>query len=135
MHAVIDLATYQGDGLIRVKDVARRLGISPGYLMRIVGPLIAAGIIRSATGFNGGIRLARPAQDIRFLDVFTVLEGSVAMVDCVGDATICSRSTACATAELWTKLTEAVFEFLNSRTIADSMEAHKNAPRSLSPCC
>ncbi len=42
--------------------------------MKILGNLANAGIIETREGSRGGVRLAKPAQEITLLDVFNAIE-------------------------------------------------------------
>jgi len=41
-----------------------------------------AGLLESRRGLHGGYRLARPANDISLLDVLSVIDGPVQLIDC-----------------------------------------------------
>jgi len=106
-----------------IKEIAGRMEVTPAYLEHLVTPLIIAGIIRSSVGARGGVLLGKPPDQIKLIDVFNVLEGPLAIVECVGDAAMCARSGACATRELWTELTVTISRVLASRTLADLVKA------------
>lgn len=82
-HAVrilIDCAKAE-DQLVKVGEIAQRLDITQQNAFKIVHLLSRAGFLSSVRGRNGGVRLARPATEIRIGDVvraieFTELNGS-----------------------------------------------------------
>jgi Rrf2 family protein len=55
---------------------------SPSYLSKILTKLVKAGLIESTPGVNGGYRLAKPKEDISFLDVIEAIEGTASMFNC-----------------------------------------------------
>ena len=59
-RALLDLALHHGEGLVPLKDIARRQEISLPYLQHLIGPLIAAGLVRSTRGARGGVWLVKP---------------------------------------------------------------------------
>jgi Rrf2 family nitric oxide-sensitive transcriptional repressor len=74
-HAVrilIDCA--KADGLIKVADIAKRLDITQQNAFKIVHLLSKAGFLASVRGRHGGVRLARPAAQIRIGDVVRSIE-------------------------------------------------------------
>jgi Rrf2 family protein len=74
-HAVrilIDCA--KAGGLIKVADIAQRLGITQQNAFKIVHLLAKAGFLASVRGRHGGVRLARPAPKIRIGDVVRAIE-------------------------------------------------------------
>jgi Rrf2 family nitric oxide-sensitive transcriptional repressor len=75
-HAIrilIDCARA-GDRLIKVAALSERLEITPQNVFKIVNLLAKAGLIDAMRGRNGGVRLARPAKDIRIGDVVRATE-------------------------------------------------------------
>ena len=125
MRAMLDLAQHYEDGLILAKDVARRQGISERYLEHLFLTLKTAGLIKSVRGAHGGFTLARPPHKIKLMDILSVSEGQIALVDCVADASVCSRSSFCATRDLWTELQSVIGEVLRSQTLQDLVERQR----------
>ena len=121
-RALLDLACHQGAAPIPLKDIARRQGISLYYLEHIVMPLATAGIVRSLRGASGGIRLARPPQQIRLSEILRLVEGSLVPVACVANPEICPRSKMCVTREIWAELDRVISVVLKSTTLQDLVE-------------
>jgi len=121
-RALLDLACHQGAAPIPLKDIARRQGISLYYLEHIVMPLAMAGIVRSSRGASGGIRLARPPQQIRLSEILRLVEGSLVPVACVAYPEICPRSKMCVTREIWAELDRVISVVLESTTLQDLVE-------------
>ena len=122
---LLDLALCEGKEPVPLKEIARRQQISLLYLEHIVTPLISAGIIRSTRGAHGGVRLARPPQEIKLSEVLGLLEGSIAPVDCINDPNVCVRSELCATRDVWIELKRAMDGVLESKTLQDLAEMQK----------
>ena len=75
-HAIrilIDCARV-GDQLVKTAEIARRLDITPQNVFKIVHLLAHAGFVKAVRGPNGGVRLARPARDVRIGDVVRAME-------------------------------------------------------------
>jgi Rrf2 family protein len=83
-------------------------------------------MVRSVRGARGGVKLAKPPQDIKLSDVIQILEGSIAPVDCVINPQSCSRSDSCATRDIWSELKKAMDDILESRTLQDLVEQQKS---------
>ena len=63
LRMMLDLAEYQKDGYISLKDIAARQNISKKYLEQIVPMLNKNGMLCANRGNMGGYRLAKqPAQ-------------------------------------------------------------------------
>ena len=122
MRAMLDLAQHYDDGLVLVKDVARRQEVSERYLEHLFLSLKTAGLVKSVRGAHGGFTLARAPDKIKLMDIINVSEGPLALVDCVVDASVCSRSSLCATRYLWHELQSAMGEVLGNLTLQDLIE-------------
>lgn len=57
--------------------VAEAEGIPERFLLKVLKPLVSAGVLLSIKGPNGGYRLARPASDISLLELVEAIEGPV----------------------------------------------------------
>jgi Rrf2 family protein len=78
-----------------------------------------AGYVNSVRGAYGGYRIARPLERITALEIVELLEGSVAPVSCIEDASNCGHSGDCATEPLWRRVDAAVRTVLGDTTLAD----------------
>ena len=58
LRALLDLALHQGEGLVLLKDIARRQEFSLPYLEHLITPLIAAGVKTSISAQSGCIVIA-----------------------------------------------------------------------------
>jgi Rrf2 family protein len=59
---------------VPTKELSAALNIPNPSAVKILGSLASAGIIETREGSRGGVRLAKPAQQITLLDVFTAIE-------------------------------------------------------------
>ena len=124
-RALLDLALHQDEAPVLLKHIAQRQKISLSYLEHLITPLIAAGIITSTRGPKGGISLARSPEEIRLDEVVQLLEGTISLVECVGNPKACTMSQSCATREVWDELRKAMTGVLKSVTIQDLMERQR----------
>jgi len=124
---MLDLALQSKDEATLIKDISRRQDISELYLEQLFTPLKSAGFIRSIRGRNGGFLLAKSPSDIRFIDIVQTMDGSTAPVDCIDDASICSRSGFCLTREVWVEMKKAIDKVLESTTLEDLITGKRTA--------
>ncbi|MFC2041071.1 RrF2 family transcriptional regulator [Chloroflexota bacterium] len=124
-RALLDIALHQEDGPVSLRNIARRQQISLPYLEHLVAPLIDGGIIRSTRGIGGGVSLAKSPEEIKLSEVIGLLEGSLALVKCVTDPTVCNRSEFCVTRDLWSELKTAMDGVLESTTLQDLVVRQK----------
>jgi Rrf2 family protein len=125
LRALLDLAVHQGEGMVLLKDIARRQEVSLPYLEHLITPLIAGGLVKSTRGARGGVLLLRPPAEVKLTEVVQLLEGSIAPVDCVNDPRVCSRSASCVTRDIWMQIKDAIIQVLDSSTLQDLVERQR----------
>lgn len=73
IRILIDCAQAEG-ALVKVAEISERREITPQNTFKIVHLLSRAGFVRAVRGRHGGVRLARPATEIRIGDVVRAME-------------------------------------------------------------
>jgi Rrf2 family iron-sulfur cluster assembly transcriptional regulator len=116
---MVDLASHYGEGFVQMEDISRRQGISFKYLEQLVPPLKKANLIESVRGPKGGHRLAKHPSEIAVGEIVRVLENDPGLSRCIENPGLCERSKACPTRRVWEMATEALYDTLNSVTLAD----------------
>lgn len=76
--------TDLGEERTSIAEVADAQMISRTHLMKIANELARSGFIQAVRGRSGGIRLARPADQINLGDVIRATEPGCGLVDCTG---------------------------------------------------
>ncbi|WP_126454077.1 Fe-S cluster assembly transcriptional regulator IscR [Sulfuriflexus mobilis] len=116
--AMLDLALHYEEGPITLADISRRQGISLSYLEQLFSRLRKKELVISARGPGGGYRLSRDSSEIAVADVVTAIDEKVDATRCGGLAN-CQDDEPCLTHELWTDLSERIYDFLSGITLAD----------------
>ncbi len=124
-RAMLDLALHFGKDPVLLRDIAARQEVSEKYLEHSMSALRKIGLVRSIRGARGGYVLARSPSKIKLSEIMEVLEGSMAPVECVDDAQVCHRADLCVTREIWAKMKKAVDEILESTTLEDLAQRHR----------
>ena len=123
LRVMIDLAEHQGEGYIRMKDVAQRQGVSLGYLEKILPVLVKNNIVDGIQGKGGGYRLSRAPEQYTLGEILRLTEGSLAPVACLEcGAAPCDRADRCRTLPVWTELDRIVNAYLDSVTLRDLLQ-------------
>jgi len=124
-RAMVDLALHYGEGPILLKDIAKRQQISGRYLEHVIVSLKVAGLVKSMRGARGGFSLAKPPFQIRLSEIIQIMEGSIAMVECVDDPKVCSRADLCVTRDIWAEMKKVMNGVLESTTLQDLIERQR----------
>jgi Rrf2 family iron-sulfur cluster assembly transcriptional regulator len=122
---MLDMAQHYQDGPIHLGTVAKRQGISVKYLEQIIIPLKKANYIQSVRGPRGGHQLARPPEEITVGEIVALLEDSASLAACSDNPMICGRSPVCPTRDIWQEAAQAMFDKLQSITLADLLNRNK----------
>lgn len=122
VRAMVALAHHYGTGPMSITAVAKESSVPPAYLEQLIGPLRRAGLVESKRGAHGGYQLSRPPEAIRIGDVYRVMEGPVAPMDCVSEDPAdqtCPLIDGCETRPVWIKVRDSITEALDSTTLED----------------
>jgi Rrf2 family protein len=125
-HAIRILIDCAGadDRLIKVAELSERLRITQQNVFKIVNLLAREGLIEAVRGRNGGVRLARRADQVRIGDVVRATEITrVEVEDCAPPRKQKSRS---GVNEILDDALGAFIDVLDQHTLADMVRA---APR------
>jgi Rrf2 family protein len=125
VRLMFDLALHYGEGAVSLKDVATRQGISEKYLWHLIPPLKNAGLLTATRGAHGGYVLAKPPYLISLKEILLVLEGSMNLVECTDQPSLCQRSSSCVAREVWAEVTDRMLQALASFTLEEMLEKQK----------
>jgi len=130
MVALADLALQEGPALVNLTEISKRQDISLAYLEQLFVKLRRAGLVDSVRGPGGGYRLARPASDIRVVEILAAVDETVsAMHKGAGASGGASGSRAQSmTNRLWEGLSAHVYVFLHQARLSDVVS------NDLAPC-
>jgi Rrf2 family cysteine metabolism transcriptional repressor len=127
VRVMVQLARGSGGEPIPLAEIAANDGLPPAYLEHLVARLRKAGLVDSRRGSRGGYLLARPAAQITMAEVVEALEGSIAPIECISEASdgsiVCARESSrdhvCPTKLLWTRVRLSIVNTLRETTLAD----------------
>lgn len=112
------------NGLSRVSDIGKAYGVSELFLFKILHALVENGLVETVRGRNGGVRLARAAEEISLLDIVSVTEENFAMAECFeNDTADCPLIDACSLNAALRRALGAFFEVLSEYSVADLVAA------------
>ena len=117
MRVLIYAAVNDGS-LVNIATIADTYKISKSHLMKVVTALVKGGFLEGIRGKGGGLRLARPAGQIRVGEVVRLME-PLQLVECFGSNNQCLITEHCRLAEIISGGLTAFLNHLNSFTVAD----------------
>lgn len=116
------LSKVHGAGLLSIAEIARLEQLPLAYLEQLVGELRRAGLVEGTRGLHGGYRLSRTPSDITIGEIYRVLEGPIAPVECTTEEYLpgsCALEQGCLSRPVWLRVQEAISQVLDSTTLAD----------------
>lgn len=91
-----------GGARVSAQQLADETGLPVPTVQKLVSKLSAAGLLKSARGLGGGLKLARPAAAISLADIVEAVEGPIAMAPCsVHGRHDCNLEADCAVRPHW----------------------------------
>ncbi|MCO5215204.1 MAG: Rrf2 family transcriptional regulator [Thermomicrobiales bacterium] len=131
VRAMVSLAHHYGEGPMSIAEIARQTNIPPAYLEQLIAPLRRAELVVSKRGAHGGYVLSREPESIAVGEVYRVMEGPIAPMDCVSEELTdqnCPLIENCETRPMWLKLRDAMASALDSTTLADLAAKPESGP-------
>jgi Rrf2 family protein len=123
LRAMTELArAYHAQGLLSISEIARSEDLPLAYLEQLVGELRRAGLVEGTRGVRGGYRLAREPRNITVGDIYRVLEGEVAPVECTAEdyaPGTCTREPLCMSRNIWERVQQAILGVLDTTSLDD----------------
>jgi len=103
--------THAADGrLVTIDEIAGSYDISRAHLTKVVNALTRGGFLEAVRGRSGGLRLAKPADQIVLGEIVRATEPDFALVECFATGNQCVITKCC---KLQGVLDEALQAFLS----------------------
>lgn len=132
VRVMFDLALNNTGECIKVKDIAKRQGISEKYLEQIIAVLNKAGYVKSVRGAQGGYRMTKKPEEYTVGMILRLTEGIMAPVGSLEEGTHeCEKCDISETMDVWKELYAAINQVIDSVTIADLVEKRKKRTETL----
>jgi Rrf2 family nitric oxide-sensitive transcriptional repressor len=108
------------DRLVTISEIAGAFAISRNHLVKVAHELGKEGFVETLRGRGGGLRLARPPEDISIGHAIRVMEEDFRIVECFDrSANTCCIAPACRLKHLLREALDAWIAVLDGATLAD----------------
>ena len=118
IRATLYLTSLKQEGYVSIRAISDELGISFHFLTKIFQKLTLAGLLRSFRGPNGGVALARPADQITLMDLVVALDGPALFTECMLGLPGCGERKPCPLHDAWRAERERLKTLFESTTLA-----------------
>jgi Rrf2 family nitric oxide-sensitive transcriptional repressor len=110
-----------------IQEIATRYSISRGHLMVLVHKLGNRGFLENIRGRGGGIRLARPASEIRLDEIVRATEPGFRLVECFeAGSNQCLIAPHCRLQGILGEALDAWFSILAKYTLQDLVDRNRS---------
>ena len=122
--ALADIARFDENQPISLRDISLRQGISLDYLEQIFSKLRKKEIVQSVRGTQGGYILNRKAKEIKLTNIFDAVDEKVKTVQCKKELKKgCNgKATKCLTHNLWDELETHINSFFDKKSLEDLVQ-------------
>ena len=125
--ALVDLARFNSDNPVSLRDISLRQGISIDFLEQIFSKLKKKEIVQSIRGTQGGYVLNRQPNEIKLTNIFDAVDEKVKTVQCKKESKKgCNgKATKCITHNLWDELEVHINTFFENKSLNDLLKNNK----------
>ena len=122
--ALADMASFDRQNPISLRDISLRQNISLVYLEQIFSKLKKNNIVKSIRGTNGGYILAKDPEQIKLLNIFSAIDEKVKTLQCKRESKKgCNgKLTKCITHNLWDDLEMHINDFFDKKNLGDILK-------------
>tara|TARA_B100001123_G_scaffold417737_1_gene520848 strand:+ start:263 stop:694 length:432 start_codon:yes stop_codon:yes gene_type:complete len=119
--ALADLARFNSENPVSLRDISLRQGISLNYLEQIFSKLKKNNIVKSIRGTNGGYILTKNPDQIKLTNIFYAVDERIKTLQCKKESKKgCNgKLTKCITHNLWDELESHINDFFNKKNLGD----------------
>ena len=124
--ALADIAKFDKQIPISLRDISLRQSISLVYLEQIFSKLKKNNIVKSIRGTNGGYILAKDPEQIKLSNIFSAVEEKIKTKQCKKESKKgCNgKSTKCITHYLWDELEIHINNFFDKKNLGDLLKSN-----------
>lgn len=122
--AMVDLALREGTSPVTLAEISTRQKISLSYLEQLFGKLRRHHLVDSVRGPGGGYRLAKDTAGISVADIILAVDEPIDATQCGGKEN-CHDDQKCLTHDLWATLNDRIFDYLQSVTLRQLVDAQR----------
>ena len=122
--ALADIASFNKQNPISLRDISLRQNISLVYLEQIFSKLKKNNIVKSIRGANGGYVLTRDPEQIKLSNIFSAVDEKVKTLQCKRESKKgCNgKLTKCITHNLWDDLEMHINDFFDKKNLGDILK-------------
>lgn len=119
LKTLLELAAHPYGEILSSKVISERQDISEDFLKKTIQLLSLSGLVSTHRGNQGGVRLAKPAEQITIADVVAAIEGPIAINPCLAPGYSCPNRATCKISPILARAQQALLSELSRESLAD----------------
>ena len=122
--ALADIASFNKQNPVSLRDISLRQNISLVYLEQIFSKLRKNNIVKSIRGTKGGYVLTKDPEQIKLSNIFSAVDEKVKTLQCKRESKKgCNgKLTKCITHNLWDDLEMHINDFFDKKNLGDILK-------------
>ena len=122
--ALADIANFDRQNPVSLRDISLRQNISLVYLEQIFSKLKKNNIVKSIRGTNGGYILTKDPGQIKLSNIFSAVDEKIKTLQCNRESKKgCNgKLTKCITHYLWDDLEIYINDFFDKKNLSDLLK-------------
>ena len=122
--ALADLAKFNSNNPVSLRDISLRQGISLDFLEQIFFKLKKNNIVKSTRGANGGYILNKQPGEIKLANILNAVDEEVKTVQCKKESkkSCNGKAIKCVTHNLWDELETHINSFFEKKSLEDLLK-------------
>lgn len=122
IRTMLELAQAPAGELLSAKYISERQDIPEDFLKKTVKLLAMADLVITQRGNNGGVRLAKPADEITLADIVAAVEGPLILNQCLSPGYNCPNQPTCPVSRNLARAQQAMLTELRRESLADMLK-------------
>jgi len=122
--ALADIASFNRQNPVSLRDISLRQNISLVYLEQIFSKLKKNNIVKSIRGTKGGYVLTKDPEQIKLSNIFSAVDEKIKTLQCKRESKKgCNgKLTKCITHNLWDDLEMHINDFFDKKNLGDLLK-------------
>ena len=119
IRTLLELAALPYGELLSSKVISEHQDIPEDFLKKTVHLLSLGGLVTTHRGPQGGVKLAKAADQITLADIVAAIEGPIAINPCLAPGYFCPNQVSCPVSPVLARAQQAFLAELSKPTLAD----------------
>jgi len=123
IRTMLELAKAPEGEILSTRFISEQQDIPEDFLKKTIKLLALADLVVTQRGTGGGVRLAKPAEQITMLDIITAIEGPICLNVCMAPNYNCPNQPTCPSKQVFKRAQDALVAELQKQSLAEMLKS------------